>query len=201
MDADLTIPKPQNLSLTQAATIGVGIEVSLEEFLGPMIMLTMSRRLLLSEFSMVVTFLFPIRTICLGQRMNGPWSLEAQAPWDASVSKFSNFSVTKSSLHVARIRMRCVPLHVLLDLLLITYEKTVKETGADAVFDYRTSTADQVAEASKVLDETKGNLHYVLDAAAAGVDFACLLFKKLPEVPKYFATTNDWYVRCYTVLI
>jgi hypothetical protein len=91
MDADLTFPKPRNLTLTQAATIGVGIEVSLENFLGPMIMLTTSRRLLLSEFSMVVTFLFPIPTTCLGQRMNGPWFLEAQAPWDASVSNFSNF--------------------------------------------------------------------------------------------------------------
>jgi hypothetical protein len=74
-------------------------------------------------------------------------------------------------------------------------EKTVKETGADAVFDYKTSTAEQVTEALKVLDETKGNLHYVLDAAAAGVEFARMLFKELPEVPKYFATTNDWYVR------
>jgi hypothetical protein len=68
----------------------------------------------------------------------------------------------------------------------------VKSTGADAVFDYKTSTAEQVTEALKVLDETKSNLHYVLDAAAAGVDFARLLFKELPEVPKYFATTNDW---------
>lgn len=74
-------------------------------------------------------------------------------------------------------------------------EKTVKETGADAVFDYKTSTAEQVTEALKVLDETKGNLHYVLDAAAAGVEFARMLFKELPEVPKHFATTNDWYVR------
>lgn len=74
-------------------------------------------------------------------------------------------------------------------------EKTVKETGADAVFDYKTSTAEQVTEALKVLDETKGNLHYILDAAAAGVEFARMLFKELPEVPKYFTTTNDWYVK------
>lgn len=78
--------------------------------------------------------------------------------------------------------------------------KTVKEAGADAVFDYKTTTAEQVTEALKVLDDTKGNLHFVLDAAAAGVEFARMLFKELPEVPKYFTTTNDWYAR-FTLLI
>jgi hypothetical protein len=68
----------------------------------------------------------------------------------------------------------------------------VKETGADALFDYKTSTVEQVTEALKVIGETKGSLHYVLDAAAGGLEFARLLFKELPEVPKYFATTNDW---------
>jgi hypothetical protein len=78
------------------------------------------------------------------------------------------------------------------DVRLTIYDKTVKETGADAVFDYKTSTAEQVAEALKVIGESRANLHYVLDAAAGGVEFARLLFMVLPEVPKYFATTNDW---------
>jgi hypothetical protein len=78
------------------------------------------------------------------------------------------------------------------DVRLTIYDKTVKETGADAVFDYKTSTAEQVAEALKVIGESRATLHYVLDAAAGGVEFARLLFKELPEVPKYFATTNGW---------
>jgi hypothetical protein len=111
MDADLTIPKPKNLSLAEAATIGVGIEVSFRELLRPIIMLTASRRLPLWEFSVVVTFLFPILTISLSRRMNGPWSLGVPATLDASVSSFSNFSATKSSLHAAQSRLWYVPFH------------------------------------------------------------------------------------------
>jgi hypothetical protein len=114
MDADLTIPKPRNLSLAEAATIGVGIEVSFRGFFGPMIMLSTRRRLLRWEFSMVVTFLFPIPTTFLGQRVDGPWSSEVQALWVAPVSNFSNFLVTKSSRHVARTRMRYVSHHLML---------------------------------------------------------------------------------------
>jgi hypothetical protein len=34
----------------------------------------------------------------------------------------------------------------------------------------------------------------VFDAAAGGLEFGRALFKELPEgVPRYFATTNDWY--------
>jgi hypothetical protein len=42
MDAALTIRKPKNLSLAEAAAIGVGIEVSLENLLNPIITLTTS---------------------------------------------------------------------------------------------------------------------------------------------------------------
>ena len=79
-----------------------------------------------------------------------------------------------------------------MDVSLIIHDKAVKEAGAEAVFDYKTSTAEQVAEALKVIGESRANFHYVLDAAAGGVEFARLLFKELPEGPKYFATTNGW---------
>lgn len=77
-------------------------------------MLSTSCRLLRWGFSMVVTFLFPIPTTSLAQRMNGPWFLEAQATWAALVPNFSNSLVTKSSLHVALTRMRCVSFHLAL---------------------------------------------------------------------------------------
>jgi hypothetical protein len=36
MDMDLAFVKPRNLSLAQAATIGVGVEVSFEEIFWPL---------------------------------------------------------------------------------------------------------------------------------------------------------------------
>ena len=111
MDAALTIPKPKNITLAEAATIGVGIEVSLENLLSQIMILTTSNRLLLWEFLMAVKSLFPIPTISLYQRMNGLWFLEVPVPLDASVPNCSKFSATKSSLHVAQSRFRYVHFH------------------------------------------------------------------------------------------
>ncbi|EEH10191.1 predicted protein [Histoplasma capsulatum G186AR] len=112
MDAKITIPKPKNISLVEAATIGVGLELF---------------------------------GICGYKVM-------------ASSSAYS------------------VPL--------------VKNQGAEAVFDYKMSIAEQVNE---VLSITKGKVHRVFDAAASGDEFAKELYRRLPEEgPKLFCSTNAW---------
>jgi hypothetical protein len=115
MDADLTIPKPKNLSLAEAATIGVGVEV--HPFL---ISETRSLRHvyhhtkgtnyrpLRSEFSRAAPFHSPIPIISQRQRMNGLWFLEVRAPSAASVSSFSSFSAIRLSLHVVQGHLRWV---------------------------------------------------------------------------------------------
>jgi hypothetical protein len=68
----------------------------------------------------------------------------------------------------------------------------LKALGADASVDYKKSEEDQIAE---LISITEGKPTRIFDAVAQGINFAKAVFAKIPDVnPKYFSTTNDWYV-------
>jgi hypothetical protein len=67
----------------------------------------------------------------------------------------------------------------------------VKSQGATATFDYKRPIKEQVQD---VVNQTKGNIHRVFDAASFNNEFAQALFKELTHGPKLFSTTNDWSV-------
>ncbi|KAL2802322.1 chaperonin 10-like protein [Aspergillus granulosus] len=158
MDADLTIPKPKNLSLAEAATIGVGVETAA---LG----------------------IFKGCAIPLPDPDNLPAPKNEWAVVLGGASTVGRFGIQLFKLLGYKVIASCGTRSF----------EAVKQTGADVVLDYKIPTTDQVSEALNVLDETRRNLHYVLDAAAGGLEFGRALFNELPEgVPRYFATTNDW---------
>ncbi|PCH00148.1 Polyketide synthase, enoylreductase [Penicillium occitanis (nom. inval.)] len=157
MDMDLAFVKPRNLSLAQAATIGVGVETAA---LG----------------------IFPGCNIPLPDVDNLPGPKNEWAVVLGGASNVGRFAVQLFKLLGYKVIASCSTKSF----------EAVKESGADAAFDYKRPITEQVAETLKGLDENKGNLHYVLDAATEGLEYARLLFKELPDVPKYFATTNDW---------
>ncbi|KAL2836946.1 chaperonin 10-like protein [Aspergillus pseudoustus] len=158
MDADLTIPKPKNLSLAEAATIGVGVETAA---LG----------------------IFKGCAIPLPDPDNLPAPKNEWAVVLGGASTVGRFGIQLFKLLGYKVIASCGTRSF----------ETVKQTGADVVFDYKIPTTEQISETLSVLNETRGNLHYVLDAAAGGFEFGRALFKELPDgVAKYFATTNDW---------
>ncbi|KAL3458211.1 chaperonin 10-like protein [Aspergillus heterothallicus] len=158
MDADLTIPKPKNLSLAEAATVGVGVETAA---LG----------------------IFKGCAIPLPDPDSLPAAKNEWAVVLGGASTVGRFGIQLFKLLGYKVIASCGK----------RSSEAVKQTGADAVIDYKTPITEQVFGALTVLDEHRTNLHYVLDAAAGGLEFGRALFKELPEgVPRYFATTNDW---------
>jgi len=78
------------------------------------------------------------------------------------------------------------------DVTIADSEQLVKSAGADAVFDYKLSVGEQIAEIER---STRGNFTRVFDASAFAGEAAMAAFAASKSTEqKYFATTNDWFV-------
>ncbi|KAG5300986.1 oxidoreductase, zinc-binding dehydrogenase family, conidia-enriched transcript [Histoplasma ohiense] len=161
MDAKVTIPKPKNISLVEAATIGVGLETA-----G------------LALFDCLDVKLPNLQEVLEGKhapQKTGEWAIVL-----GGASSVGKFAIQLFGICGYKVMASCSAYSVPL----------VKNQGAEAVFDYKMSIAEQVNE---VLAITKGKVHRVFDAAASGDEFAKELYKRLPEEgPKLFCSTNTW---------
>ncbi|OJD14872.1 hypothetical protein AJ78_04819 [Emergomyces pasteurianus Ep9510] len=164
MDAKVTIPKPKNLSLVEATTIGVGLETA----------------------GLALFDCLDVKLPNLQQVLEGKHEPGQQAEWaivqggSSTVGKFAIQAGILFTICGYRVIASCSANSVPL----------VKNQGAEAVFDYKKPVEEQVKD---VLAITKKKVHRVFDAAASGDAFAKALFKQLPEEsPKLFCSTNTW---------
>ncbi|PGG98961.1 hypothetical protein AJ79_08736 [Helicocarpus griseus UAMH5409] len=170
MGAKVTIPKPKNLSLVEAVTIGVGLETA-----G------------LGLFNSLDVKLPDLQEI-LEQKYEKPqkneWAIVLGGA--SSVGKFA----TQASIFALLLLLFDICGYKVIASCSASSVSLVKKQGAEAVFDYKKPVNEQVKD---VLDITKGKVHRVFDAAATGDEFAKELFKKLPaQSPKLFSSTNTW---------
>jgi len=155
MDERLTFKKPGNISVEEAATVGVG---SLTASLG----LIAGTHLKFPEHPPSAANASEWILILGGAGGVGQYGIQ--------IAKFCGYKVLTS----------CSP----------SNNKVVKSLGADAVFNYKISLEDQLAEIETI---TKRNFSRVFDASAMAAETAMESLKTCSSgKTKYFSTTDDW---------
>ncbi|KKZ66684.1 hypothetical protein EMCG_07641 [[Emmonsia] crescens] len=172
MDAKVTIPKPKNLSLVEAATIGVGLETA----------------------GLALFDCLDVKLPNLQEVLEGKHAPEKKGEWAvvlggaSTVGKFA----TQAGIILPELLFSLFTIcgYKVMASCSANSVPLVKKQGAEAVVDYKKPIEEQVKDA---LGITKGNVHRVFDAASSGDAFTKELFKKLPaEGPKLFCSTNTW---------
>jgi len=162
MDPMVTIPKPKNLTLLEAAAVGVGVETASLGVFGGLDVPLPDLDSIAEEKDEVVPAKDEWAVVLGGAGNVGKFAVQ--------LLKICGFQV------IASCSAASAPL--------------VKKQGAKAVFDYKKPVEEQVKNVLSITEGKIHRVFDAV--ASPDAAFAKALFKELPQGPKLFSSTNDW---------